>query len=188
MTSYLPLIVFPVFFLIVTVAWFINTYNRFIKYRNMIEEAWSGIDVALKRRYNLIPNLVRTVRGYVHHEADVMEKESSRFAGLSDVPVRTEEESSLTRSLYGMLALAEDYPDLKASENFISLQKTLSDIEEDIQNARNRYNRAVRRMNTIVESFPSRYIAKKYGFTKANYFSLELATQRELTMVDFSSP
>ncbi|UCH81797.1 MAG: LemA family protein [Nitrospiraceae bacterium] len=188
MSSLVPFAIFGGFFLFVAVAWYISTYNRFIKYKNRIDEAWSGIDVALKRRFNLIPNLIRAVEGYAKHEVDVLDKESSRFTGGADVPGRMAEESRLSNSLHGLLAVAEDYPDLKASKNFFSLQQTLNDIEHDIQNARNRFNGAVRRYNTLIESFPSSYIAAKYNFSRREYFTLELATQRELTSVDFSSP
>ena len=129
MSSYIPFFMIAGFVVLVSVSWYIGTYNKFIKYRNMIEEAWSGIDVALKRRFNLIPNVIRTVEGYVKHEAEVLDKESSRFTVTSDVSVRTEEESRLSRSLNGIIALAEDYPELKASRNFLSLQETLNDIE-----------------------------------------------------------
>lgn len=187
MSSYVPLIMFSGFPVFVSVAWYISTYNRFIKYRNQIEESWSRIEVALKRRFNLIPNLIRSVQGYEEHEAEVLQKVSGRFTGTADVPERIEEESRLSRSLHGLLAVAEDYPDLKASQNFLSLQNSLNEIEQDIQEARNRFNEAIRKYNTLVESFPSSYIARKYNFPKANYFTLELATQREMPKVDFSS-
>ena len=165
-----PFFIFGGFFIIVGIAWYISTYNSFIKYRNRIEEAWSGIDVALRRRFNLIPNLIRAVEGYSKHETDVLDKESSRFTGANDVPDRMAEESRLSNSLNGILALAEDYPDLKASKNFLDLQQTLNDIESDIQNARNRFNGTIRRYNTLVESFPSSYIAGKYNFSRKEYF------------------
>lgn len=103
MSSYVPLFMFAGFGIFIGFAWYIKTYNKFIKYKNMIEEAWSRIDVALKRRFNLIPNLIRTVEGYVKHEADVLEKESHLIKGSSDVPGRMEEESHLSRSLHGLL-------------------------------------------------------------------------------------
>ena len=187
MSSLVPFFMIGGFVIFVGIAWYINTYNRFIKYRNQIEEAWSGIDVALKRRFNLIPNLIRAIEGYAKHEAELFGKESSRFAGSADVPDRMTEESRLSNSINGLLALAEDYPDLKASKNFFSLQQTLNEIESDIQNARNRFNGVVRRYNTLTESFPSRYIAGKYNYAKKEYFTLELSTQREMTSVDFSS-
>ena len=187
MSSLVPFFMIGGFVIFVGIAWYINTYNRFIKYRNQIEEAWSGIDVALKRRFNLIPNLIRAIEGYAKHEAELFGKESSRFTGSADVPDRMTEESRLSNSINGLLALAEDYPDLKASKNFFSLQQTLNEIESDIQNARNRFNGVVRRYNTLTESFPSRYIAGKYNYAKKEYFTLELSTQREMTSVDFSS-
>ncbi len=143
--------------------------------------------MTLKRRFNLIPNLIRAVQGYEEHEAEVLEKVSRRFTGTTEVPERMEEESNLSRSLHGLLALAEDYPDLKASRNFLGLQNSLNDIEQDIQQARNRFNTAIRRYNTLVESFPSSFIARKYNFPKTKYFTLELATQREMPEVDFSA-
>ena len=187
LSSLVPFVMIGGFIIFVGIAWYINTYNRFVKYRNRIEEAWSGIDVALRRRFNLIPNLIRAIEGYAKHEADVLDKESTRFTGSADVPDRMAEERRLSNSIHGLIALAEDYPDLKASKNFFSLQQTLNDIESDIQSARNRFNGAVRRYNTLVESFPSSYIAGKYNYSRKEYFTLELATQREMTDIDFSS-
>jgi LemA protein len=185
----MPQVLIPVFFvLFVSVAWFITTYNRFIKYKNRIEEAWSGIDVALKRRFNLIPNLIRSVEGYSEHEANIFRTKSDYLTGSTGMSNRVEKESQISKSLRGLLALAEAYPDLKASANFIDLQNSLDEIEEDIQKARNRYNSFVGRFNTLVESFPATFIAGKFGFEKQNYFALDLATQRELPEVDFSAP
>lgn len=184
-----PQIFIPVLFvLIVSAGWLISTYNRFIKYRNKIEEAWSGIDVALKRRFNLIPNLIRVVEGYGEHEASVFQTQSDHMHNSNGISTRIEEESRISKSLRGLLALAQAYPDLKSSANFLDLQNSLDEIEEDIQNARNRYNNYVGRLNTLVESFPAVFIAKKYGFEKRSYFSLDLATQREVPEVDFSPP
>jgi LemA protein len=187
MASYIPLVVVFVFVAFVSTAWTISTYNRFIKYRNRIEEAWAGIDVALKRRFNLIPNLIRSVQGYEAHEAEVLREVSGQSTGTGDVPERMAEESRVSRSLHNLLALAEDYPDLKASQNFLNLQNNLNDVEQDIQQARGRFNAAVGKYNTLVESFPSSFIARKYNFFKANYFTLELATQREMPKVNFAS-
>lgn len=187
MKDYTPLFMISGFAIIVAVSWYIKTYNSFIKYKNRIEETWSGIDVALKRRFNLIPNLINAVRGYQAHEAEIMSKTIRDLTSSSpDLPHREQEESRISKSLHGLLALAEAYPDLKASNNFLALQENLDEIEEDIQEARNRFNRAVRQYNTLVESFPSSWIAGKYGFEKTNYFTLELATQREVPHVDLS--
>jgi len=182
-----PIIIFTGFVLFVSIAWLISTYNRFIRYKNRIEEAWSGIDVALKRRFNLIPNLVRAVKGYSEHEAEVFRTKSDYLTGANGMSNRAAEESQISKSLRGLLALAEAYPDLKASANFIGLQDNLDEVEEDIQKARNRYNNWVARFNILVESFPAIYIAGKFGFEKRNYFALDLATQRELPEVEFAA-
>lgn len=180
-SEYLPLYIFgTVLFVVISVS----TYNRFIKYRNMIEERWSGIDIALKRRYNLIPNLISTVKLYSAHEADIMQKTAEARHGSSSVEERTREESAITHSLAGLLAVAEAYPDLKASHNFLALQQSLADVENDIQQARSDFNAAVRKNNTLVQSFPSNIIAKLFRFTNAEYFSLELATERSVPSVE----
>ena len=145
----MPEVIIPlIFVLIITVGWFITTYNRFIKYRNNIEEAWSRIDVALKRRSNLIPNLIRAIEGYGEHEAKIFKATHNYLPGSNAKSERVEEESQISKSLRGLLALAEAYPDLKASANFLDLQKSLDEIEEDIQKARNQYNRYVGKFNT----------------------------------------
>jgi len=182
-----PIIMLVIFVLLVSIAWFINAYNRFIKYKNRIEEAWSGIDVALKRRFNLIPNLIRAIESYAAHEAKILQTKNDYLAGSTGISNRIEEESQISKSLRGILALAEAYPDLKASANFLDLQNSLNEIEEDIQKARNQYNSYVGRFNTLIESFPAKLIARKFGFEKQNYFALDLATQRELQEVDFSA-
>ena len=180
-------IIFAVLVLVVVpVVWAVTTYNKLIKYRNMIEETWSGIDVALKRRFNLIPNLVSATKGYSQHESDVLTKVAEARTAAANVASRAEEESRISRSLGGLLALAESYPDLKASSNFLALHHSLDEIEEEIQQARNRYNYAVRKFNTSVESFPSSIIARKFAFGRRNFFALELATQREMPVVDLA--
>jgi len=183
-----PEIIIPsCFFLFFMTTWLIGAYNKFIKYQNRIEEAWSSIDVALKRRFNLIPNLVAATKGYEKHESDVFLSKTRYLHGGDDIDNRIENESKITHSLSNLLAVAEAYPDLKASINFLELQKNLAEIEEDIQTARVRYNDNVARLNIQVESFPASLIAAKFGFEKKNYFSLDLATQRELPQVEFDS-
>ena len=182
MSEYFPviviLIVIPLFFLV-------GTYNKFIKYRNMIEEAWSSIDVALKRRANLIPNLINIVKGYSRHEAAMLESLTDKRVDSNDRTLRNEEESEISRSLTGLLALAEAYPDLKANTNFLDLQQALNEVEREILDSRKSFNQRVRQLNTLIEQFPSSIIAKFFGFTRASYFSLELATQREMPDTDF---
>ncbi len=180
-----PQIVMPLIFLgIFCFGWLVTTYNKFIKYKNRIEEAWSSIDITLKQRVNLIPNLVAVVKGYSEHESEIFESKYERFKGEKNIDDRMADESTLTSSLTNLLALAEAYPDLKASVNFLELQKNLADIEEDIQQARMHYNKAVARFNTQVESFPASLMAAKFGFEKQHYFSLDLVTQRELPGVE----
>jgi LemA protein len=174
------------FFSIVIFGWLIGTYNKFIKYQNRIEEAWSSIDVALKRRFNLIPNLIATIKGYSAHEGEIFENKTNQMKVDGSVDERMASESQVSNGLSNLLAVAEAYPDLKASVNFLELQKNLNEIEADIQAARNRYNSYVARLNTLVESFPASLIATKFGFSKQSYFSLDLATQRELPEVGFA--
>lgn len=172
-----------IFATIVFVVATVSTYNRFIQYRNKIEETWSGIDIALKRRFNLIPNMINAVKLYSAHEADVLTQTAEARHGSAALADRTAEESAITQSLQGLLAVAEAYPDLKASQNFLALQVSLSDVENQIQQARTVFNTAVRKNNTLVQSFPSNIIAKLFNFKTAEYFSLELATQRDLPEV-----
>ena len=180
-SEHFPIYIFiTVLFVVLTVS----TYNRFIKYRNIIEERWSGIEVALKRRFNLIPNLINAVKLYSVHEASVMQKTSEARHGSTGIEERTREESAITQSLQGLLAVAEAYPDLKASHNFLALQHSLSEVENQIQQARTEFNSAVRNNNTLVQSFPSNIIAKIFHFENERYFSLELATERSLPKVE----
>ena len=183
----MPEIIFPFIILVVfPTIWFISTYNKFIKLKNLIEEKWSSIDVALKRRHNLIPNLIGATKGYSQHESDVLEKTTKMRTENESVSSRQQEESQVSKSLLELMVTAEAYPDLKASDNFLVLQNSLNEIEQEIQESRNFYNFAIRKFNTLVESFPSSLVAKKFGFEKQNFFSLELATQRELPVVDFN--
>ena len=163
-------------------------YNRLIRSRNILNEAWSGIDVQLKRRHDLIPNIIETVKGYVKHERKVLEEITSlrsRLAGPATVQEKGQLENSFSQALKSIFALAEAYPDLKANQNFIELQHTLADAEEQIQLARRYYNGAARDYNTMVESFPGNMMARIFGFTKAEFFEIELATEREVPGVKF---
>lgn len=157
-------------------------YNRFIKDRNTVDEAWSGIDVQLKRRHNLIPNLVETVKGYAGHEARVLEKVTEQRAGNNMEEIK-QQETDISKALIDLFAVAEDYPDLKASRNFADLQKDLGEIEDHIQLARRYYNGAVRVYNTRVESFPSNLVAGLFNFAKREFFEIEVAAERRLPEV-----
>jgi LemA protein len=168
--------------------WAILLYNGLVRMRNMVEEAWSGIDVQLKRRTDLIPNLVSTVKGYAAHEKGTLE-EVIRLRGLAQnahgVGETAQAQGLLGAALGKLFALAENYPDLKANANFAQLQASLGEIEEQIQLARRYYNGAVRNLNIAVESFPSNLIAGRFGFVKAEFFELENIAERAVPAVTF---
>ncbi len=170
------------------VLWGIVTYNRFVLRRNRVLEGWSSIDVQLKRRHNLIPNLVDTVKGYTQHEERVLSKVTelrTRAEESDTTKERASQESALSKMLGSVFALAEAYPELKANDNFLNLQENLNDIEEQIQFARRYYNGTVRDMNVLVASFPSNLIARSLGFAEAEYFEIDLSTQRDVPEVSF---
>jgi len=153
-------------------------YNRLVRSQQMVNEGWSGIDVQLKRRSDLIPNLVATVQGYAAHERTLFEEvarlrtEASRIRE-DDVSARGQAEGRLSAAVGRLIALAEAYPDLKASENFGKLQTELATVEDEIQMSRRYYNGAVRNLNILVESFPSNMIAQLFGFRLRDYFEIE---------------
>ncbi|UCF88059.1 MAG: LemA family protein [bacterium] len=173
---------------ILVALWAIAIFNRLVKNRNLVLEGWSGIDVQLKRRYDLIPNLVETVKGYAGHEKEVLAKVVELRNSAAKAQTAGEKapiENMLTQTLRQLFALAEAYPDLKANQNFLDLQGQLSEIEEQIQFARRYYNGTARDMNILVQSFPSNVVARSFGFTEAEYFEIELATEREAPKVSF---
>jgi len=160
-------------------------YNRLVRNRNRVNEAWAGIDVQLQKRAELVPNLVQTVKGYASHESSVFE-ELAHIRSTAKAPVndRARQETALSRSLGRLFALAEDYPDLKASEGFRQLHSSLVEIEDHLQFARRYYNGAVRDNNNVVESFPSNIVAGLFKFKLAEFFVIELASQRNAPDVD----
>ena len=168
------------------IIWLIFAYNLFIRDRNLIKEAWSGIDVQLKRRYNLIPNLVETVRGYSLHERklfeDITEKRSNTLS-INDRHEKAAAETDISGMLKNIFAVVENYPDLKANENFLDLQKQLTDIEDQLQYARRYFNGTVRRYNIRIESFPSNIIAAVFDFKQEEFFEITLATERNVPEV-----
>lgn len=166
------------------VLWAVLTYNRFVKLVNLVKEAWSGIDVQLKRRFNLVPNLVEVVKGYAKHEAGTLERVTQMRVGSQNVSEREAEEGQISRALANLFAVAEAYPDLKASQNFLDLQDNLDEIEDHIQLARRYYNGSVRDLNVLVESFPSNLIARIFNFTTAEFFEIELARQRDVPKIE----
>lgn len=171
--------------------WVVVIYNAFIRLRNRTDEAWSDIDVQLKRRYDLIPNLVNTVKGYAEHEKGTFQKvtearSQAMQAEQSGNPVdMAQAENMLTGALKSLFAVAESYPDLKANENFLELQRELSDTENKIQAARRFFNTNVRDLNIKVESFPSNIIAGIFNFKSRDFFDLEEEEAKDPVKVDF---
>lgn len=159
------------------VLWAIFAYNRFITFVNRAKEAWSDIDVQLKRRYDLIPNLVNTVKGYAAHESTAFEKVTmARAAAMSagNLAEKSQAELGLSGALKSLFAVAEAYPDLKANQNFLELQRELSDTENKIQAARRFYNSTVMDLNTSVDQFPNNLIASFFKFAKMEFFELDV--------------
>ena len=172
----------------VSAFWVVLTYNRLVTLRNRMREAFSDIEVQLKRRYDLIPNLVETVKGYAAHEKGVFEKVTearSRAMGAQNLKDRASAENMLSETLKSLFAVAENYPDLKASQNFLELQRELRDAEDKIQAARRFYNTNVMALNTKVESTPSNFIAQLFGFKQEEFFEISEAVERATPQVKF---
>lgn len=174
--------------LAVAILWLILTFNGLVRRRFRVREAWSDIDVQLKRRYDLIPNLVETVKGYMAHEAGVFEKVSearSRAMGAKSKDEKLRSENQLSDTLKTLFAVAENYPQLKANENFLQLQNELSDTENKIQAARRFYNGNVMDYNTKIETFPTNLITGIFGFKKEDFFGIENESERQPVKVKF---
>lgn len=166
----------------------ISIYNRLVKLRTMVQEAWSSIDVMLKKRYDLIPNLVETVKGYATHERETFDSVTrARAAAMSANTVQEKEaaEKNLSQAMMNLNAVAEQYPDLKANTNFLQLQDELSALEGDIEKSRRYYNGTVRENNILVDTFPSNIIANMFRFTKSAFFELENIAERAVPNVKF---
>ena len=174
--------------LVVVGLWFVGAFNVLVRSRNRVREAWSDIDVQLKRRYDLIPNLVETVKGYAAHESQVLEnvtKARSMAMNAGSLADKGQAENMLSGALKSLFALSENYPQLRAVESFTKLQDELSDTENKIQAARRFYNTNVMTINTQVEQFPTNIVANMLGFKKEEFFELENETQRENVRVSF---
>ena len=179
----------PLIILVVLVLYFIMKYNGFINLRNRAQEAWANIDVQLKRRYDLIPNLVNAVKGYATHENSAFEnvtKARAEAMNAKTMGEHSKSEAMLGSALTGLFGIAEAYPELKANTNFLQLQNELSDTENKIQAARRFYNGNVRDLNTGIEMFPGNIIANMFKFTKMDFFELEEGSeQKEPVQVKF---
>ncbi|XWN34404.1 MAG: LemA family protein [Devosia sp.] len=188
MTLWLSLAVLAILLIYV-----IALYNRLVSFRQRVSQAWSDVNVQMKRRYDLIPNLVETVKGYAAHEKETLEKViAARNEAVATDPsspdAKAASEFKLGGALTGLLALAENYPDLKANQNFLSLQHELADTENRIQSSRRFYNGSVKELNTAVQSFPSNLVARPFNFTEAQFFELnpsESAAVNAPVKVDF---
>ena len=177
MEVFLPIVAIVALALLVPIIWYIGTYNGFVRARNTCDESWSDIDTELRRRYDLIPNLVETVKGYAKHEQEtflrVIEARNRALANSGTPASQADDENVLVDSLKQLFAVAEKYPDLKANDNFLMLQYELANTEDRIQAARRFYNANVRDLNTRTEVFPSNMIAGMFSFQKEEYFEVE---------------
>jgi LemA protein len=166
----------------------VTIYNKLVTNKNLVAEGWSGIDVQLKRRNDLIPNLIESVKGYMGHERGVLDQvtelrtKSQAAQGVAD---QAKVEGAMGAALANLFAVAENYPDLKASQNFMDLQKSLADIEDQVQLARRYYNGTARNFNILIQSFPSNLMASTFGFTTVEYFEIEDAAERAVPKVAF---
>ncbi|NLC30536.1 MAG: LemA family protein [Candidatus Moranbacteria bacterium] len=187
------MVILIVFLAIIAVIaiWGVSIYNGLVKLKNRVDEAWSDIDVQLKRRYDLIPNLISTVKGYASHESQTFEKvtearnKAMQAQESGDAKTQAEAENMLSGTLKSIFALAENYPDLKANQNFLELQRELADTEDKIQASRRFYNGNVRDFNIKIELFPNNIFAGIMNFTKREFFEIENESERENVKVEF---
>jgi len=173
---------------VVLLLWAVSLYNKLVANKNLVAEGWSGIDVQLKRRNDLIPNLIETVKGYMGHERGVLDQVTelrTKSQAAQSVGDKARVEGAMGAALANLFAVAENYPDLKASQNFMELQKSLADIEDQVQLARRYYNGAARNFNILIQSFPSTLIASAFHFTTVEYFEIEDAAERAVPKVAF---
>ncbi len=177
--------------LLITVLWFVGAYNGLVGKRNQVKNAWAQIDVQLKRRYDLIPNLVETAKGYLTHERETLETIARARSGAvtaqasGNVAQISQAEGQLVGALRGFYAVAENYPDLKANTNFLALQEELTSTENKVGFARQFYNDSVMTYNTACESIPTNLVASMGRFQKADFFEIEVAAEREVPKAKF---
>ena len=176
---------------VVLIIIFIVTYNRLVRLRNQVKNSWAQIDVQLKRRYDLIPNLIETVKGYVKHERETLEavtkaRNLAQQVASSGAGVRSKAEGELSSALARLLAVVENYPDLKANQNFLALQEELTSTENKISFSRQYYNDSVLRYNNRTQMFPSNMVASMTGFKASEFFEVSVAGEREAPKVSFT--
>jgi LemA protein len=178
----------PIAFLLIVIIWVIGSYNALVRMREAVRSAWAQIDVVLKRRHDLIPNLVETVKGYASHEKETLERviaARNQAVNAKGPGQAVAAEGALSGALRQVFALAESYPDLKANQNFMQLQGELATTENQISGFRQNYNGMVQSYNTAVMSFPSNLLAGPFGFTTQPFFEIQDAVQREVPTVKF---
>ena len=181
-------IAFIIVLLVLIAIWIIVIYNKLVKLKTLMEEAWSIVDVFLNKRYDLIPNLVETVKGYATHENETLESvilARNQAMGAKDVANKVESEATLGSVLGRLMVVSEKYPELHANENFMHLQGELSNLEQEIERARRYYNGTVRENNICIKSFPSNIIAGRFNFTKGTFFEIKEKEKREVPKVSF---
>ena len=166
----------------------VGVYNKLVKFKTLVEEAWSGINVQLKKRHDLIPNLMETVKGYATHERETFESVTrARTSAIQAQDVKTQEvaENQLSGALMRLMAISERYPELKANQNFMQLQEQLGIIETDIEKSRRYYNGAVRQKNILIDTFPSNLVASMFNFSKSPFFELESEAEKAVPQIKF---
>ncbi|MFA4891172.1 MAG: LemA family protein [Candidatus Gracilibacteria bacterium] len=176
--------------ILVVVVFVVYLYNNLVTLRNKVKEAWADIETQLKRRYDLIPNIVETVKGYAKHEAGTLTKVTdlrAKAMGAQSLQEKAETENMLSETLKSLFAVAENYPDLKANQNFLDLQNTLKEIEEHLQLSRRYYNGTVRDYNTKLEVVPNKFIAGPMGFTPSEFFETKDEIEKENVKVSFAA-
>ena len=181
----------PLGILLLLVLWIVGVFNGLVRARNAVDESWAGIDTELKRRHDLVPNLVETVKGYAAHERGTLEAviqaRNTAAAPQASPASAAQAENALSAGLRQIFALSERYPDLKANASFQQLQGALADTEDRIQRARTVYNGNVRALNTSIEVFPGNMVANSFGFSRREFFELKDAEQREAPKVSFKA-
>lgn len=184
----MPITYIIAIFAAIVILWIIYIYNRLITLVNRCEEAWADIDVQLKRRHNLIPNLVETAKAYASHEKEVFQKVTearTKATNAENVKGQKQAENELTGALKSLFAVSEDYPKLQASENFMELQRELRDTEDKIQAARRFYNNNVKELNIRIEKFPSNIVASLFGFEQKELFEVESLSEKKTPELQF---
>jgi LemA protein len=183
------ILLIPLAVVIVAILWVVGAYNGLVRLRNQLENAWAQIDVQHKRRHDLIPNLVETVKGYAKHESGTLEKviqARNMAVSAKTVGERAEAENVLTGALKSLFAVAEAYPDLKANQNFLALQEELTSTENKISFSRQFYNDSVMTYNTHIQVFPTNLLANMFNFTHRDFFEVKAEEEREAPKVSFS--